>query len=198
MNREVSADRPSGLAAKIAAALDRLGRARRLHRQAIGTRHGLTPLQLDLLTTLADGPPPDPSVGLLAREVAVSQPTATDALRALADKGLVARRRHPGDARRATIELTAAGRRLTRDLAGADDALVTAIAALPPAAQEATLETLLGLIARLVDQGAIEVARTCFTCRYHRYDGTRHHCALLATDLPTAELRINCPDHHAA
>jgi DNA-binding MarR family transcriptional regulator len=193
-----SADRPDGLAAKVAAALDRLARARRLERQSTATRHGLTPLQLDLLTTLADGPPPEPTVGLLATEVAVTQPTATDSLRALADKALVERRPDPADRRRSTIELTAAGRRLARELSLGDDHLTAAIAALPTAVQEATLEALLSLIARLVDTGAIDVARTCYTCRYHRFDGTTHHCALLETDLPTAELRVNCPDHEAA
>lgn len=152
----------------------------------------------ELLATLADGPPPEPYVGLLATQVAVSQPTATDSLRALADKGLIQRHSDPSDRRRSMVEFTSAGRRLTRDLARVDDDLIAAISVLPTEVQEATLETLLMLIDRLVDTGAIDVARTCLTCRHHQTDGATHRCTLVGTDLPTAELRINCPDHDAA
>lgn len=198
MNPPGSADRPESLAPKIAAALDRLARARRHHRQVAATRHGLTPLQLDLLATLTDGPPPEPTVGRLAAEMSVTQPTATDAIRSLSDKGLVERRPDPVDRRRSAVELTEAGRLLVGGLAEADDEITTAVARLPLEVQEATLEALLIVIARLVEAGAIEVARTCFTCHHHRFDGTTHHCALLDMDLAPADLRVNCPEHHAA
>lgn len=198
MNPTGSYDRPEGLAAKITAALDRLARARRLQRQSDATLHGVTPLQLDLLTILAEGPPPEPTVGLLATEVAVTQPTATDSLQALVSKGLVERRRDPTDRRRSWIELTAAGQELVGDLSRTDDDLTAAVASLPQPVQEATLEALLTLIARLVETGAIQTARTCLTCRYHQHDGRMHHCTLLGIDLPPADLRVNCPEHHAA
>ena len=193
-----SRDRPDSLPAKVASAVERLARARRSESQAVATRHGLTTLQLDLLGVLAHGPPPDPSVGRLAAEVGVTQPTATDSLRTLVDKGLAERRRDPADGRRSTIELTGAGRRLAEEVARADDQLVTAVASLPPDVQEAALEALLAIIARLVHTGAIDVARTCLTCHHHRQDGATHHCTLLDIELPPAELRVNCPDHRAA
>ncbi len=194
----MSTDRPEELAAKIAAALERLARAQRAHRQRVATERGLTPLQLDLVTTLADGVPPDPVVGRLAIEVGVSQPTVTDSLRTLERKGLVERRRDPADGRRASVVLTALGRALTNDLGGPHDEVTAAIATLPAETQEVVLQTLLVVIARFVDHGVIDVARTCFTCENHRFDGTTHRCALLDVDLPVADLRVNCPDHRAA
>lgn len=191
-------DRPAGLAAKVAAALDRLARARRIHRQAIATDHGLTPLQVELLVAIADGPPPAPLVGLLATELGVAQPTVTDSLRALERKGLVARHRDATDARRAPARLTATGRAVVREVARGDADLADAIEALPVATQTGTLETLLGLIAHLVDTGAITVARTCLTCRHHEHDGVTHRCTLLGAALTPAELRVNCPEHAAA
>ena len=71
-------DRPTGpaLPAKVVDALARLARGQRAHRQAVATQHNLTPLQLELLVTLGQAPPPEPLVGALARELAVTQPTA--------------------------------------------------------------------------------------------------------------------------
>jgi DNA-binding MarR family transcriptional regulator len=191
-------DRPGDLPGKIVAALDRLARARRAGRQALATGRGLTPLQIDLLSVLAGGPPPAALVGLLAREVGVSQPTVTDSLRALENKGLVRRDADPRDSRRTMVALTTTGHQLAADLADTDDALAEVIGRLPQDVQEATLESLLTLIARLVDNGTITVARTCITCRFHRHDGTTHHCNLLGIDLPTRELRVNCPEHQPA
>ncbi len=194
----MSHDRPEDLASKIAAALDRIAHAQRAARQAAATHHGLTPLQIDVLTTLGGGAPPEPMVGALAVEVGVTQPTVTDSVGALERKGLARRRRDPGDGRRAAVVLTPEGRRLAAELADTDREMVAAIAALPLRTQQATLETLLTLIAELVTSGAISVARTCLTCHFHRREGDTHRCALLGIDLPPAELRINCPEHQPA
>ena len=189
-------DRPADLPGKIVSALDRLARGQRRHRQAVASEHGLTPLQLELVMTLAAGPPPDPRVGLLARELNVTQPTVTDALLALERKRLLTRHSEASDRRLTTVALTAAGVRLVDALSGADQRLHDELAALDRSAQETTLEVLLTLIGHLVDTGIVDVARTCFTCRYHeQVEGRGHHCTLLDVDLPPAELRVNCPDH---
>lgn len=193
------ADPPDELPVKIIAALDRLTRAQRAHRQATAERLGLTPLQIELLRTLAGGVPPVPVIGQLAAEVAVSQPTVTDSIRTLERKGLIVRRRDPDDARRTRVVLTAEGLEVSGAVVASDEPLVDAVAGLPRHQQENTLGTLLALIARLVETGTITVARTCLTCRFHESTGpTGHHCTLLASDLPLAELRVNCPEHQRA
>ena len=191
-------DEPDRLAAKIVSAMDRLARGQRSHRQAVASHHGLTPLQLDLLTTLADGPPPQPLVGLLALELGVSQPTITESLQALERKALLTRRRDPADRRRTIIALTAAGADLIDALGRAERDLVRSVGTLPRSDQETTLEALLALIARHVHAGYIAVARTCMTCRFHQQTPAgRHRCTLLNLDLPPADLRVNCPDHQS-
>jgi DNA-binding MarR family transcriptional regulator len=187
------------LPGKIVDAIDRLARGQRQFRQAIASRHGLTPLQLDLLSTVAAGPPPEPVVGMLAVELGVSQPTITDSLRALESKNLLVRARSMRDRRRTGVALTAGGLALAGELDRAQDRLRAAVAAIPRDLQETTLEAMLRLIGLLLDVGIIDVARTCFTCRFHRqwYD-TGHHCTLLGIDLHTADLRVNCAEHQPA
>jgi DNA-binding MarR family transcriptional regulator len=186
---------PDTLAATVVAALDRLARGQRTFRQAAASEHGLTPLQIEILATVAAGPPPEPLVGLLARELGVTQPTVTDAVHSLVAKGLLQRRADEADRRRSILSLTHQGSTVVGRVASAERRIVEAVAGAAPADQEAAVVVLLGLIARFVDAGIIEVARTCMTCRYHELAAGRHHCALLGVDLVPATLRVNCPEH---
>lgn len=194
MNREALP--PGDLPSKVVAALDRLARGQRSFRQSMASRYGITPLQVELLSVLAEGPPPVPQIGLLAAELGVTQPTVTDSVRALELKFLVERRTDSADRRRTTVVLTPTGRRLAAELATADTELADAVRSLDRPSQEAALETVLTLIRHLVDTGTISVARTCFTCRFHqRSDTGESRCTLLELDLPPAELRVNCAEH---
>ena len=154
------------VAVKLVAALDRLARALRQHRQGVASRNGITPLQGEVLRTLHEGPPPEAVIGLLARELGVSQPTVTDSVSALARKGLVTRRALPGDRRRTRLELTESGHELVGNLTAAVGEVIAAVAGMSTSSQEAGYVSLLELIARFVDTGHIEVARTCLTCRH--------------------------------
>lgn len=183
---------------KLVEALDRLARARRAHCQHVATTQELSPLQADLVTTLHDGPPPEPVVGRLARELAVAQPTVTDSLRTLEGKGLLSRAQDPASRRQTLVQLTPAGTALADQLVDADHALFGAVAELETAHQERILEGLLDLIASFVDARVIDVARTCTTCRHHQLrSDSSHHCSLLDATLSSSELRVNCAEHAA-
>lgn len=186
-------DRPPARAAKLAAALEQLARARRMQRQALATEHGVSPLQLDLLATLAAGTPPEPTIGLLARELGVAQPTVTDAVAALERKGFAVREAQPAS-RRVLVRATRAGLALGQ----VEDPLARVAAQLDPQIQDVALEAALTMIASLVGDGTITVARTCFTCRFHRRDAGGSHCNLLGIPLAPSELRVNCPEHQPA
>lgn len=184
------------VAAKLVAALDRLSRAQRQHRQAAASRLGITPLQGELLRTMGEGPPPEAVVGVLAHELGVSQPTVTDSLVALERKGLVERRRAPDDRRRTMLELTAAGQEMVTSLARAEDEVIAAVEHWAFDRQETAYVALLELIQVFVENGLIDVARTCLNCRYMtEAPGTGRHCLLLDMALPDTALRVNCPEH---
>ncbi|MHA6799740.1 MarR family winged helix-turn-helix transcriptional regulator [Bounagaea algeriensis] len=185
------------VAGTILAALDRLSRARRLHRQAVAAAQGLSTLQLELLSTLASGLPADPSVSALAREVGVAQPTATDSLQTLHRKGLV--RYEPAAAGRHghRVRLTPEGAHVVAEAERGDDAAREALTGLEGTQQTATLQALLSIVARFVQAGVITTARTCLTCHFHQRTAQgEHHCSLLGTDLAPAQLRLNCPEQY--
>ena len=92
---------------KLLDAIERLGRALRAARQRMATDLGLTTLQIEILDRLDHlGPLP---VGQLARELDVSQPTASDAIATLEGKELLERRCSTDDGRITTAHLTDTG-----------------------------------------------------------------------------------------
>src|SRR5690606_37808994 len=93
------------------------------------------------------------------------------------------------------VALTAVGAELVAELRAVDDSLVRVVELLGEERQEAVVEGLLTIIAGLVREGAITVARTCLTCRFHRFDSGAHHCTLLDIPLLPSTLRVNCPEH---
>lgn len=188
-------DRPPDLPGKVVAALDRLSRALRAHRQTVATEARLTPLQADLLRVIAGGSPPPPSAGALAGELGVRQPTVSDSLDALERKGLIRREPSAADRRSSIAVTTRNGRARAGRLSSADEPLRSSVAQLTPVEQEQLLGLLLGLIEVMLDRGVIDVARTCTTCRFFRSDAEGQHCALLEIPLRGAELRVDCPEH---
>lgn len=181
---------------KLLAAIERLARALRAARQQAATRRALSLLGTSILETLADERPR--RVGDLAAELDVSQPTASDALAALEDRGLVRRRRDPADRRGTVVTLTPTGADLAFAIA---DELSPLLAATAGSADEqaTTLWVVLGEIARLQAAGIITVNRSCLTCHHYQPPRPRTlaRCLLLDTPLREADLRVDCPEHQA-
>lgn len=185
---------PTGgeVAARVAAALERIGAARRSLLQDIATHHGLSALQVEILRHVHAISTIHGTA--LARELGVSTPTISDAVAALRTKGLVEQR--PGtDARTRSIHLTVSGQTTARsieaDLAPFERACATA----GPAGLTAALAVIHGLWR----EGVLTVDRSCATCRHHLAGPTSAgRCDLLGIDLTGQTLRIDCPDHAVA
>ncbi|MGH2742098.1 MAG: MarR family winged helix-turn-helix transcriptional regulator [Thermoleophilaceae bacterium] len=185
---------------KLVAALERIGQALRVELRAQATSEGLTLTQAQILLRLVSERAARRRVGALAAALDVRQPTISDAVAALERKGLLERRPHAGDARAATLALTARGRVVGDRLGGWDERARVQLRRLPEQARQASLTLLLDLIAGLQRAGVVGVARTCPTCRFFAFEARLgaakpHRCALLDMPLGPGELRLDCPEH---
>ncbi|HRQ72748.1 MAG TPA: MarR family winged helix-turn-helix transcriptional regulator [Phycisphaerales bacterium] len=188
---------------RIPAGLARIGLVLRHHAWAAAGERGLTPTQSQLLAFLdarhRDGLP----VSTLAAELALSQPTVSDAVAALDRKGLVARSRSGDDGRVVLVRLTARGRREAGHASRWPDFLLRAIDSLDADERAAFLRGLVKMIHSLQEDGQIPVSRMCPSCDYFRphahTDRERpHHCAYVDAPIGDADLRIDCGDHRTA
>lgn len=162
-------------------------------RQSAASAHGLSVLGLDIVQLLSSG---GRSIGGIAAELAVSQPTVTDAVATLAGHGLVTRGADPSDRRRTMVALTGAGALVADDVADELRPLTTSEDDLGPD-HATTLRVLLGEIVRLRAAGLITIDRSCLTCRH--YDDTSPlgvpRCLLLDSDLTDDRLQVHCAEH---
>lgn len=203
------AERPPGdpfdseaLPRRVATGLAKVGLAMRSEawQQAVG--RGLTPTQGQILDLLRSR-----EGGLRLAEVAallgVTTATASDAVRALAEKGLVSKRRRADDARALAVTLTARGRREATRTSGWPDFLSAVVDSLPLPEQGTLLVALVKIIRGLQEQGRIPVSRMCVTCRFfrphaHRDAARPHHCLFVDAPFGDPSLRLECVDHQPA
>ncbi|GGG33593.1 MarR family transcriptional regulator [Caldovatus sediminis] len=196
---------PEPLPTRIAAGLARLSVALRAGQWRLAEAHGLTATQAQILGLLAAraAEPARLRPGEVAEQLGITRATASDALSALARKGLVAKRPDPRDGRALGLALTAEGAEAARAAGDAPALLAEAAAALSPADQAALLRLVVKMIRGLQLRGAIAPARVCVTCRYfrpHLYDdpAAPHRCDLVGAPFGDAALRVDCADHAAA
>ncbi|MCU0839609.1 MAG: MarR family winged helix-turn-helix transcriptional regulator [Rhodospirillales bacterium] len=181
---------------RLAAGLTRLAAVARQLDWRTAESEGLTPTQGDILG-FACARPAGVRLAAAAAQVGVSNPTASDAVAALARKGLIERRPDAADGRAVAIVATAAGRTLN---ARRPASFETVIAGLDPVEQETLLRLTAKMIRSLQRAGAIAPQRTCVTCRFFRENvapGSRepHYCAFVGAPMGDRHLRIDCPEH---
>lgn len=164
---------------------------------------GLTPTQSQVLAVIEASSEGWLSVSEIARHLAVTQPTASDAIAALESKKLVARTKSAQDARVVQVKITAQGRRRTAQTAQWPDALLKAIGQLDAQEQAVFLKGLMKMIRSLQEDGQIPLARMCATCTYFRPHAhtdaqAPHHCAYVDAPLRGSDLRLDCREHEPA
>ena len=189
------------LDAKLVAGFERLGQALRSLQRDEAQRHGLSPLQLQLLIQLRHQGGSDRRVTSMAERFDVRSPTISDAVGTLIDKGLAERRPSAHDRRVGELAPTEAGNTLAAQADGWAEGVRRLLEAESPAVKRASYALVTSLIAALFDEGVLSVARLCRTCRYLEVEpstGAPFRCGLLQLDLDEEALRLDCPEHEVA
>ena len=199
--RELPQDEP--LARRVVVGLSKIGLALRTQAWREAGGRGLTPTQGQILAILQGRRAKPCRLQELADGLGVSAATASDAVRALERKRLVAKERSREDARTLAVGLTPRGEaeaRLTRTWS---DFLVETVTELEAAEQAALLRLLTRTILGLQRRRQIPVAAMCVTCRFFRpqaHPGSErpHHCAFVDAPFGDAALRLECAEHEPA
>lgn len=118
------------------------------------------------------------SPSVVAEYLGATRGTISQTLKALLRKGLIEESPNPTDGRSISYKLTRTG----QTLVGRRDQLHDVLAGLPAKDRNA-LEARLGhVVSTALKKRGLRTFGVCKTCKYHRSNGTRAHCALL--DLP--------------
>ena len=178
--------------------LAKLGLALRHEAWRTAGPRGLNPTQAQILVCLARGHAP--RLQELARELGVTDATASDAVSALVQKELVRKTRSSSDARALVLELSAKGKREAARASQWPDHFLSAASTLSAEEQAVLLRSLTKIIRHLQLEGRIAVARMCASCTFfrphaHRSAARPHHCAFVDAAFGPGELRLECADH---
>ncbi|MEQ1656783.1 MAG: MarR family transcriptional regulator [Nitrospira sp.] len=163
-------------------------------------RQGVGPLQVQVLLFLRTQPNRCAMVSVIAKELSVKLPTASEVIRTLELKQLVRRRRSDTDNRVVTVHLTAKGMKASQVGTGWPEALAAATQQLSGPEQANLLAILVKMIRALQLQGEIPVARMCVSCEHfspnaHPNSAASHHCQFIDTPLADQSLRLDCSDY---
>ncbi len=163
---------------------------------------GLTPTQGQILALLRNQPEIDVRLSEVAEALAISAPTASEAVKTLVEKGLVKKQRSVQDGRAIILKLTPEGQEQAEQVSDWANFLQQAIQSLSQQEQEALFQGLVKVIKALQEQGQIPVTRMCVTCNYFQPnlypdDIHPHHCNFVNAPFGNRDLRIDCPDHQA-
>ncbi len=188
---------------RIVAGLQKIGLAVKSHSWRRTGRAGVGPLQTQVLGLLRTRPGRTASMSIIAEELSVKLPTASEVVKTLEEKRLVRRRRSAADNRVVMVELSAKGAREGETNAVWPEFLLSAADQLDAKEQTVLLRSLMKLIKVLQEQGEIPVARICVTCRYFApyvyADKERpHHCHYVNAPFGDRALRIDCAEHESA
>lgn len=187
---------------KIVSAMERLNQAFRVLLWERAQRHGLSPIQIQILIFLLNHGTSFGRVGQLAREFGLTAATISDAVSALEDKKLLARLISRDDRRAINLKLTPAGKRLALKLDDWADVIRDAAGELSTRDQTAVLNSLMKIIETLRNENVISVARICLTCRYfdknaHSSSTAPHHCNFFKRPMAATDLRVDCAEHES-
>ncbi len=189
---------------KLLGGLNRIGLAMRSAAWGEATESGLTPTQSQILAFIAARGAQSPRSGDAADALGITPQTASVAIAALVQKGLVIKAPDLNDRRAAALRLTRQGEVAARVATQWPDFLTNALQELDRSERQAFLRILVKLIHRLQADGEIVPQRLCVTCAHFQPNpqpgrsGMPYHCALMNLAMSDMDLRLDCAEHRPA
>lgn len=170
---------------------------------AMSSAEGLTPTQVQILSLLYARGEEGMGVKEVAAHLAVTPATASDAVRALDDKGYVRKKPSATDRRAVVLQLSSRGRKLARRTAQWPDFLLAAASVLDSGEQAVLHVALVKMVRSLQEQGRIPLARMCSNCTYfhpneYPHSGRPHFCGYIEAPIGAVDLRLDCADFQEA
>lgn len=187
----------SSTESKIIAAFERISQAFRVLLWNECTKHGLSPIQVQVLIFVLYQNRSKSRVSYLASEFNMTKATMSDTVKALGLKGLIEKEVDPNDSRSYSISLTTKGRKIAEETSLFSGEILIAINKLYPEDKENLLLSLISIIHHLYKTDIIAIQRMCLTCVHFIKGDTdhAHFCKLLNVELQPKELRVDCPEH---
>ncbi len=182
------------VSSKVVAALERLSEAFRVLLWNEAKQHGLSPIQVQLLTFLLHYPEEKRTVTFLANYFNMTKATISDAVKSLEGKQLLVRKATMNDSRSHTLHLGKAGKALARKVEQFAQPVQETVAQLATANQDGLLESLLKLIHQLNERYVITPQYMCLNCRFYAQKNGGHYCNLVKAPLKSGDLRVDCPE----
>lgn len=183
----------SNTASKVVAALERLSEAFRVLLWHEAKQHGLSPIQVQILTFLLHYPDALKTVTQLASHFNMTKATISDAIKTLESKNLLKRKADVYDNRSHILLLTKEGRGIGKKVEKFANPMQQSVSLLTSEKQAGMLEQLMVLIQDLNHNLIITQQRMCFNCQFLEKKGKLHYCQFFKTTLKAGDLRVDCP-----
>jgi DNA-binding MarR family transcriptional regulator len=174
--------------------IERMGSLLRAKSRAFGKQHGLQPVQLEALTYLTRSNRYSDTPQVTAEFLGLTKGTVSQSLKVLEKKGLVMKKRDPGDRRLVHLRPTQKGRRLI-EYKLSRYLVARGFTTTASSANKDTLELLRRLLRVIQITNNLKSFGTCQTCRYNHQANLDYFCKLTKEPLNTQDLHLLCHKH---
>lgn len=184
---------------KIIEAIERISRAQKILLWDKAKLYGLTPLQTQILMFIEESKPENANITNLSLELGVSQPTISDSVKSLINKGLIEATVWEKNRHFKILKLTDKGKEILKKLENWNYYLKKPLMDMNEEEKVRVFDFLLKYVIALRNDKTLYFVKACPLCRYFlEKNPNEYYCKLFNMDLKIKDLRINCPDFEEA
>jgi DNA-binding MarR family transcriptional regulator len=182
----------------IITALDKISQINRLMLWDIWKEEGLSPIQINFIEFIDISLLQSATVSKIAKEFDLKKSTVSDSLATLIKKGILKKEKDNIDQRIHYLALTEFGKEKIELIKCRKNSMIKKISAVPAEQKEIVALFLMHLIKDLYDDGLIQTAKMCITCRNfvkkngNTTDKNQNYCQFTQRYLNNNELKFNC------